>query len=552
MFPCPSPGPVCFLGTLCLGLPGIGLAAAGAALGALLLLLFARKGRHRTLARDLETQMAARTAALQESEARLQGFIRHAPAAIFCKDLNGHLVLVNRRGEALLGRGGDPDRNFEARFPPERRAKWREQDQRVLTLREELQAEEALELPDGETRTFLVQKFPLLDSTGGCWGLGVIATDVTESRQDELAQRQRQQLEALGLLAGGIAHDFNNLLGAMQGNLELAKVDLGQDLEAPPQAGQHLQILEELIQRATTLVAQILAYAGKGRCQVQTLDLNGQLMAMTRILRASISGRISLRCDLDPALRTVAAANLRRLGFTTVEARDGLEALQVFEANREGIVLVLMDLTMPRMGGEEAYRHLRGAGAMVPIILSSGFGLEEALRHFRGKGLAGFLPKPYALRTLETTVQTALAGSQPWSGTGGPMGREPVPWLPECETGHPLIDAQHQGMVRAYNRVVAATDPEELTRALACLIDVTLVHFGVEEGLMAAAGYPDLREHQRVHARLTRQIQDLAAQIGRGETPLSPALLDFMEDWTLCHIQMEDMELARRLKAAGQ
>ena len=54
------------------------------------------------------------------------------------------------------------------------------------------------------------------------------------------------------------------------------------------------------------------------------------------------------------------------LGFEILEARDGLEALQVFEANREQIHLILMDLTMPRMDGEEAYRELRRAGARCP------------------------------------------------------------------------------------------------------------------------------------------------------------------------------------------
>ena len=78
--------------------------------------------------------------------------------------------------------------------------------------------------------------------------------------------------------------------------------------------------------------------------------------------------------DDEDALRAVACGALCRLGFQVLQARDGQEALQVFEANREQIRLVLMDLTMPRMDGEEAFRELRRAGARMPIILSSGFG----------------------------------------------------------------------------------------------------------------------------------------------------------------------------------
>jgi FixJ family two-component response regulator len=77
----------------------------------------------------------------------------------------------------------------------------------------------------------------------------------------------------------------------------------------------------------------------------------------------------------------------------------------------EGIRLILMDLTMPRMGGEETYRELRRRGFRTPVILSSGFHEEMALRHFRGQGLAGFLQKPYRYNTIMKMLREALGGS---------------------------------------------------------------------------------------------------------------------------------------------
>ena len=57
--------------------------------------------------------------------------------------------------------------------------------------------------------------------------------------------------------------------------------------------------------------------------------------------------------------------------------------------------LILLDLTMPEMNGEETFRAIRGVRADVPVILTSGYNEMEATRQFTGKGLAGFLEKPF-------------------------------------------------------------------------------------------------------------------------------------------------------------
>jgi hemerythrin-like metal-binding protein/PAS domain S-box-containing protein len=675
------------------------------------------EARQQALARDLEVQVAARTAELQESEARLQGFIRHASSAIAFKGLDGGLLLANRRAEALIGicQAATPDRSLLDLFPPEVAQRARKHDQRIITSREETQTEEEIPFPDGTLRNLLVQKFPLLDGAGHCWGIGVIATDITERKLAEQANLQHQKLESIGLLAGGIAHDFNNLLGAMGGNLELARLELSP--EAP--ALTHLQTTEALLARASSLVAQILAYAGKGKFQIQSLDLNRQVEEMTRLLRASLPRNVTLRWEpalalpsleadaaqiqqvimnlvlnaaeavapaggiitlrtglgtlsqeaiernfpgqalragshvwlevadngvgmsplvkeriFDPffttkftgrglglsavqgilrshqgglrvesregegttfkllfpvgtgpkgaevqesltcqvrsthyrgsgtilvvddeeALRAIAGSLLCRLGFKVLEARDGQEALEVFKANRDRVQLILMDLTMPRMDGEEAFRELRRAGARMPIILSSGFGPEEALQRFSGKGLAGFLQKPYRFQTLVDAVREALGEH---GGEGEPLRYPPlkaVVWLPEFATGHPGIDAQHQGLVEGFNRLVATTqsvkqEKGESEEALYNFIGATVAHFGIEEGLMAEAAYPEARDHKAVHAHLTSQIQGLAEDLHRGLVAFNPPILNFLEGWLLCHIQYEDRHLVHYLMA---
>jgi hemerythrin len=68
---------------------------------------------------------------------------------------------------------------------------------------------------------------------------------------------------------------------------------------------------------------------------------------------------------------------------------------------------------------------------------------------------------------------------------------------------------------------------------------------------MARDDYAKAKEHQGVHLHLIGQIQDLAEKISRGDAAFTPPILNFMEDWLLCHIQLEDMELARHLKVGG-
>jgi DNA-binding response OmpR family regulator len=121
-------------------------------------------------------------------------------------------------------------------------------------------------------------------------------------------------------------------------------------------------------------------------------------------------GATVLVVDDEDEIRSVVVMALRRAGFQTVQARDGMEALNLFQRYQERIRLILMDLTMPTMDGEEACRELRRRGSTVPVILSSGFNEVEALRRFDGLGLTGFIQKPFSLGTLVQRVRSALAG----------------------------------------------------------------------------------------------------------------------------------------------
>jgi two-component system cell cycle sensor histidine kinase/response regulator CckA len=115
-----------------------------------------------------------------------------------------------------------------------------------------------------------------------------------------------------------------------------------------------------------------------------------------------------LLVDDEETIRTVAAEMLRELGFGVVTAADGNEALQMYRLGKDEIALVLMDLNMPRLSGEEAFHEMRRIDARVRVILSSGFSEQEVTRKFLGQGLAGFIQKPYSLGTLRDTLSRLL------------------------------------------------------------------------------------------------------------------------------------------------
>ena len=115
-----------------------------------------------------------------------------------------------------------------------------------------------------------------------------------------------------------------------------------------------------------------------------------------------------LLVDDEETVRTVGERMLRRAGFDVRLARDGQEALECFRAEGDRIRCVLLDLTMPRMNGEECFRQMRALRPDVRVVLSSGYNEQDAVNRFAGKGLAGFLQKPYHFSRLLEVIRAVF------------------------------------------------------------------------------------------------------------------------------------------------
>jgi len=119
-------------------------------------------------------------------------------------------------------------------------------------------------------------------------------------------------------------------------------------------------------------------------------------------------GGTVLLVDDDPDVRQVGAQMLKRLGFKVLTAAHGQEALEVIRTGEGGIDCVILDLTMPEMGGDEVFREIRRLRSDVCVILSSGYNEQDVTERFVGKGLAGFIQKPYSMANLRVTLNRVL------------------------------------------------------------------------------------------------------------------------------------------------
>ena len=122
-----------------------------------------------------------------------------------------------------------------------------------------------------------------------------IAQDVTHRRLALEADRHRQKLESLGILAGGIAHDFNNLLTGILGNASLL-------LETTSEGSFEEQSLQDLVsaaERAAQLTRQMLAYSGRGKFVTRKMIVGNEAREIAALVRASIPKHVRVHFELD-------------------------------------------------------------------------------------------------------------------------------------------------------------------------------------------------------------------------------------------------------------
>ena len=197
---------------------------------------------------------------------------------------------------------------------------------------------------DGSRYLAHVNAFPIFSDAGAITHWAGLYRDVTEERAreararvDERFSQERERHEQIGRMAGGVAHDFNNLLTAVQGGVELIRLESGEHV-----APDLLENIEQAVRTGAELTHQLLAFSGNGQGRIEVLELGARVRAVHKMLKMAIPASTLLtvkiapglhHVKLDPAWLTQILVNLVINGAQALQGQAGTVRVEIIAAS---------------------------------------------------------------------------------------------------------------------------------------------------------------------------------------------------------------------------
>jgi PAS domain S-box-containing protein len=113
--------------------------------------------------------------------------------------------------------------------------------------------------------------------------------------------------------------------------------------------------------------------------------------------------------DDERTVRAVVRRMLERIGYRVLTSADGDEAVELLRRHPDTIQGIILDLTMPRLSGEQAFRKLQRIRHDIPIIVASGYSERESMQRCAGLDPAAFIQKPFRFSTLESMLHKVFS-----------------------------------------------------------------------------------------------------------------------------------------------
>jgi signal transduction histidine kinase len=254
----------------------------------------------------------------QEQARQVQMIIDTVPEGVLLLDVNHRVILANPTAHKVLS---VLSKDFEYDQPLSQLA-----DQPIARLLEVSSERSWRELQvTGEQNQIFELAAQPLEIAAEISGWVLVLRDVTEDRANLTRIQMQERLATVGQLAAGIAHDFNNIMAAIVVYTDLLAIDP----ELSSENHEHIKIIQQQIQRATSLIRQILDFSRRSIMEPSPIDLLPFIKELDKLLGRILPENILLRLSYSPGIYMIRAdpTSLQQIFMNlALNARDALPA----------------------------------------------------------------------------------------------------------------------------------------------------------------------------------------------------------------------------------
>ena len=161
------------------------------------------------------------------------------------------------------------------------------------------------------------------------------------------------------------------------------------------------------VSRPPTMMPAIVA-AASAEPITSPAPVADQIPSDLKVLNPKGNRELILLVDDETEISEIASDMLAEEGYRIILAKDGFEALRIYQQIGKQIGLVILDFFLPVMDGDAVFDELRALNPNVNVVLSSGFAEQSKLGAMLAQGLRGFIPKPYTREKLLEQVRSTL------------------------------------------------------------------------------------------------------------------------------------------------